>query len=266
MSTDAPRIAIPMPTSFDPEYNGRSWPAYARAVEASGGVAVQVDLEKPQSEVAKLLSSCSAVLLPGSGADLNPQKYGETAQPECNRSDPAREAVDELLLQDAFNLRKPILAVCYGVQALNVWRNGSLCQHLTTAVNHKPGREVREAHEIAIAAESRLADLATKSGEPGGLSVHVNSSHHQAIAVAGDGLRVVARSPQDGVIEAVELQGGVGAERFVVGVQWHPERTFDNNALSRSIFTEFVRAAGEWTPQPIEESVVQSGASSSSQA
>lgn len=263
MSTDAPRIAIPVPTSFDPEYNGRSWPAYARAVEASGGVAVQVELDKPQSEVAKLLSSCSAVLLPGSGADLNPQKYGETAEPECNRSDPAREAVDELLLQDAFNLRKPILGICYGIQALNVWRNGSLCQHLTTTVNHKPGREIREAHEVVIAAGSRLADLATEAGEPGELHVLVNSSHHQSIAAAGDGLRVVARSPQDEVIEAVELPGGTGAEQFVLGVQWHPERTFDNNELSRSIFTAFVRAAGEWTPRPIEESVVQPRADSS---
>ena len=72
------------------------------------------------------------ILLPGSGFDVDPERYGEARIPECGEADPARTAVDELLLQDAFNLRKPILAICHGAQTLNVWRNGSLIQDLKT--------------------------------------------------------------------------------------------------------------------------------------
>ena len=156
--------------------------------------------------------------------------------------------VDELLLQDAFNLRKPILAICYGVQALNVWRNGSLIQDLEVAgdthVNHRPGREVIEAHPVHIAPGSRLAAMATDAGE-----IQVNSSHHQALRVPGDNLRVAAVCPADGVIEGVELDS---PEHFVVGVQWHPERTYTNSAFSRAIFSAFVRAAAVWQPRPAE--------------
>ncbi len=117
-------------------------------------------------------------------------------------------------------LHKPILAICHGVQTLNVWWNGSLVQDLKTEVNHRPGREVMEAHPVRIAAQSRLAGLLP---EGGAAAVQVNSSHHQAIRAAGDNLLVSAVSPVDGVIEAVELDS---AEHFVVGVQWHPERTY----------------------------------------
>ena len=99
-----------------------------------------IPLDAPPATIAKLVGSCSGVLLPGSPADLNPQKYGEAPIPECASPDPAREAVDELLLQDAFNLHKPLFGICYGIQALNVWRGGTLIQHLPlmTAVDHDP--------------------------------------------------------------------------------------------------------------------------------
>jgi putative glutamine amidotransferase len=157
--------------------------------------------------------------------------------------------VDELMLQDAFNLRKPILAICHGAQTLNVWRNGSLVQDLRTAVNHRPGREVVEAHPVRIAQGSRLSRL-LPAGER--LEVQVNSSHHQAIRTAGDKLRVTAVSPVDGVIEAVELDS---ADHFVLAVQWHPERTYAQSAVSRAIFGEFVHASEAWHAPRIEESV-----------
>src|SRR5579862_4676025 len=122
MSDESPRIAIPEPTSTDTDYNRRSWLQYAQAVEACGGVAVRVPLSEFPAAVAKLVASCSGVLLPGSPADVNPQKYGQEATPECAPADSAREAVDELLLQDAFNLHKPLLCICYGTQSLNVWK------------------------------------------------------------------------------------------------------------------------------------------------
>lgn len=209
-----------------------------------------IPLHERQDRVARLLAGTSGVLLPGSPFDVDPQRYGAKKIPECHGEDAARNAVDELLLQDAFNLRKPILAICYGVQSLNVWRNGTLIQDLPSegysAVNHTPGRAVEHAHEIAIAPGSRLASIAPE----GILRDQVNSSHHQSLGVPGDNLRVVAVSPVDQVIEAVELDS---PDQFAVGVQWHPERTFATNALSRALFQAFVKAATEWRPlQPQE--------------
>lgn len=234
------RIAIPEPTCADVAYNQRSLPQYIAALEAAGATAVVVPLLKSQELVAKCLAEAQGVLLPGSGFDVDPERYGEARQPECGPPDPARTAVDELLLQDAFNLRKPILTICHGVQTLNVWRNGTLIQDLKTAVNHRPGREIVAAHFVRIVEGSRLSGILP---EGSGLDVQVNSSHHQALRDPGDQLRVTAVSPEDGVIEAVELDS---PDHFVVGVQWHPERTYAQSAVSRAIFAEFLRVAGDW--------------------
>ena len=242
-------IAIPEPTSKDTAYNQRALPQYIAAIQSSGAQATVVPLHERQERVARLLAGVSGVLLPGSGYDLDPQAYGQTRIPACNDPDPGRAAVDELLLQDAFNLRKPILAICYGLQALNVWRDGSLIQDLPAAgkieIDHRPGREVAEAHAVRITAGSRLAEMALSPNE-----ARVNSSHHQALLVPGDNLRVTAVSPADGVIEGVELDS---PEHFVVGVQWHPERTYTESPFSRAIFAAFVHAAAVWQLKPAEE-------------
>jgi putative glutamine amidotransferase len=233
-------IAIPEPTSSDAAYNQRALPQYTAAIEAAGATVKVIPVNEAQNRVAKILSEVQGVLLPGSGFDIDPERYGETREPECGPADAARAAVDELLLQDAFNLRKPILAICHGAQTLNVWRNGSLIQDLKTAVNHRPGRDVVEAHPVRLVAGSRLSGLLPRGED---LEVKVNSSHHQAVRVPGDNLLVTAVSPVDGVIEAVELDS---ADHFVVGVQWHPERTYAQSAVSRAIFAEFVQAAADW--------------------
>ena len=227
-------IAIPEPTSQDPAYNQRALPQYIAAIQSAGALASVVPLHERPDRVARLLAGVQGVLLPGSGYDLDPEAYGETRIPACNDPDPDRAAVDELLLQDAFNLRKPILAICYGAQAMNVWRNGSLVQDL-------------RADAVQIAAGSRLAAIAPESPE-----FQVNSSHHQALRVPGDNLRITAVCPADGVIEAVELDS---AEHFVVGVQWHPERTYASSPFSRAIFSAFVRAAAAWQPRHAEQTL-----------
>jgi putative glutamine amidotransferase len=247
----APRIAIPEPTLDDIEYNQRSWPQYAHAVEASGGIAVNIPLSAAPADVARLASSCQGILLPGSGADVDPEKYGHERIPACGPADPAREAVDELLMQDAANLHKPIFGICYGLQSWNVWRGGTLVQDLQTGIDHKPGQSVVEAHRVTIEDGSRLAGI-VGDGE-----VAVNSSHHQAVDLPGDTLRVVARSADDGVIEAVEGTG----DPFVIAVQWHPERTFEQEPASRKLFSAFVNAAAAWEPRSIRESVAEAVAS-----
>jgi putative glutamine amidotransferase len=241
-----PRIAIPEPTSSDTAYNDRSWPQYASAVEASGGVPVKIPLNAAPAEVANLVASCQGVLLPGSGADVDPEKYGEERIPECAPADPAREAVDELLMQDAANLHKPLFGICYGFQAWNVWRGGALIQDLKTGVNHKR-RDLREAHTVEVVPGSKIEALT------GTKTLAVNSSHHQGLARPGDGLAVVARSAEDGLVEAVE-----GTEdQFVIATQWHPERSFDYDAASRNLFRAFVAAAADWQPRAIRESVAE---------
>ena len=246
------RIAIPVPTSHDAAYNARSLPPYLAALQSVGAVPMVIPLQERQDRIARLLAGAQGVLLPGSGFDVEPERYGEVRIPECGPADPDRTAVDELLLQDAFNLHKPVFAICQGIQTLNVWRNGSLIQDLKTVVgtkvDHSPGREVVDAHAISIAAGSRLAAICGNA-----LSQKCNSSHHQALHRVGDNLRITAASPEDGVIEAVELES---AEHFVVGVQWHPERTFTTSALSRGLFAAFVSAAEAWRLRPAEASVV----------
>ena len=258
-----PRIAIPAPTSSDLEYNAKSWPNYAEAIVKAGGEPVEIALGLSPRETADLINTCQGVLLPGSGADVNPQKYGQDPIPECSAADPARENVDELLIQDAHNLYKPLLTICFGTQSLNVWRGGTLIQHLNPMpVNHPAGRAVAVAHTAAVAPESLLGSIVPKDEAPeyeGFLRLPVNSSHHQAIGIPGDGLRISARCPQDAVIEAVE--GGQSPEdgnaHFVLGLQWHPERSVDISHASRAIFERFVAEAAAWKPRAIHTSVAQ---------
>jgi putative glutamine amidotransferase len=147
--------------------------------------------------------------------------------------------VDDLLLEDAYVQGKPILGICYGLQSLNVYHSGTLVQHIESAINHSPGRTVTNAHTVTIEPESRLAEIVGASE-----AIAVNSSHHQSADAAGDGLRIVARSAEDGVIEALE---GTASEHFVLAVQWHPERSVDEAPevaqSAQAIFRAFIEAA-----------------------
>jgi putative glutamine amidotransferase len=239
-------IAIPEPTSSDANYNEHSMPPYLASLRAAGATPVIVPLHARQESVARLLAGMQGILLPGSRFDVDPQRYGEEPVPECGEPDPVRTAVDELLMQEAFSQHKPILTICHGTQSLNVWLNGSLVQNLESAVDHRPGRDVVGAHPVRITPGSRLAGMVPKGYAA---LPEVNSSHHQAIRAAGDGLIVSAVSAADGVIEAVELTSN---EHFVLGVQWHPERTYTHSAFSRAIFAAFVQAATVWQPRRIE--------------
>jgi len=230
-----PRIAIPVTHSGDQAYAQRSLPQYEHAVVMAGGEPVRIPLDKTPEEVMKLIDGCDAVLLPGSRADVDPAKYGAERDLRTNAADPPRDTVDELLLQDAYNMKKPLLGICYGMQALNVYRTGTLVQHIESAINHQAGRTVAVAHEVEVEPDSTLGQILH-----GSRNVPVNSSHHQSADVVGDGLRVVARSPQDGIIEAVE---GTSPDHFVLAVQWHPERSVDGDEASRAIFRALVEAA-----------------------
>jgi putative glutamine amidotransferase len=244
-----PRIAIPVPNSRRPLYVTIALPQYERAVRQAGGEPVIIHVNATPSQIAQAVKACDGVLLPGSPADVDPEKYGAARHPDTAAADPFRDSADELLLQDAYNMRKPVFGICYGLQSLNVWRTGSLNQELPQAVNHKAGHKVSQAHRVQIDPESKLAAILRQVGalpDSNDPAIPVNSSHHQAPDVLGDGLRLVAWCPEDGVKEAVE---GTSPDQFVLGVQWHPERTYEGESASRAMFRAFVEAAARWHRQ-----------------
>jgi putative glutamine amidotransferase len=237
-----PRIAIPVPHSGDPDYAGRALPQYEKAVEMAGGEPVPIPLDQSASAVRKLAGSCDGLLLPGSRADIQPSKYGAERNPKTADADLPRDSVDDLLLRDAYGQSKPVLGICYGLQSLNVFRQGSLVQHIESAVTHDAGRKVPIAHDIAVEKNSMLERIVSEVNG-GSARVPVNSSHHQSAEKIGEGLRVSARCPNDGIIEALE---GTDPGHFVLAVQWHPERSVDDDAPSRRIFSALVEAASAW--------------------
>jgi putative glutamine amidotransferase len=255
--TMKPRIAIPLPTTTDAAYNARSWPAYARAVELSGGIPVEIPLNLPTSELLALAQTCQGVCLPGSPADVDPTRYAAEIDPATNPADPAREAVDYLLLDEAAQRSKPVLGICFGVQSLNVWRGGTLLQDITPLpVNHSAGAKVAIAHTAIVAKYSLLATLLDPAEAPehdGFLRLPINTSHHQAVSEPGEGLRIAARCPDDGVIEAIENASDYRPSpdlppQFLLGIQWHPERSYDISPASRALFTRLITEAAK---QPV---------------
>jgi putative glutamine amidotransferase len=241
--SNAPRIAIPVPHSGDREddreYAARALPPYEEAVRRAGGEPVRIELDQTPAEVMKQIERCDAVLLPGSRADVDPQKYSADRHEKTAPADAKRDTVDELLLEDAYKMRKPVLGICYGLQSLNVHRSGTLVQHIESTINHSAGRAVAKAHTVKIEPESRLAEIVGASK-----TLAVNSSHHQSADAVGDGLRVVAHCAEDGIMEALE---GTAPGHFVLAVQWHPERSVNDGPevaeSAHAIFRAFIEAA-----------------------
>ena len=251
MSADTrPLIGVPFRSrkeEDDPSKRAKIEP-YLQAVEAAGGHATPISLRLPSEKLVAWSAAFDAIVLPGSPADVEPSWYHAERHPACGESDPYREQTDFALLDCAFAAGKPVLAICYGVQSLNVYLGGSLVQDISAVLKSDLTHEwtgrgsgaPEPHHEVSIESGSRLAALADSS------LGRVNSSHHQALDRLGRGLRVVARAP-DGVIEAVEFAADAsaspaGGSPWVLGVQWHPER-MTADTLAQSLFNELIAAA-----------------------
>jgi len=211
---------------------------YAEAIEFAGGMPVHVPLIPDREYLSALCDRLDGVVLSGSNSDLDPVYYGEEPHPRLGDVIPERDETDLLLLELAERRATPVLAICFGMQSLNVARGGSLVQDIETQVvnpiKHEQGRIFnRPSHQIEVESNSLLAELA------GQRTIRVNSSHHQAVKNLGRNLRVIARA-SDGVIEAVV---DTRADRFVLGVQWHPEIGWQHDELSKGIFGKFVEAS-----------------------
>lgn len=191
--------------------------------------------------LAEIFCRLDGVFITG-GVDVDPSRYGEPKLPLCGTTDPDRDAVEIALLNHALARGLPVLAVCRGIQILNVARGGTLYQDVTAqvpaALKHdyfptpeQPSRKYL-AHDITVKSGSRLAHILGENVVP------VNSMHHQAIKELAPTLLPTAYAP-DGIVEGVEAAG----DPYIVGVQWHPEELTESHPGMQRLFTSFVDAA-----------------------
>lgn len=212
---------------------------YTEAVWAHGGLPVQIPLIADAAYTTELVERLDGIVLSGSSSDVDPPLYGAPRQEKCGPVHAEKDAVDIQFVKLALKTGKPLLGICFGTQAMNVALGGTLIQHLETDMAHPDATtDRRNRHMVRLEADSVLARLAGGAAES-----RVNSSHHQAVDRVAPSLRVTARAT-DGVIEAVESADN---GRFLVGVQWHPERIWRENDLSRALFEELVRQSSGGT-------------------
>jgi putative glutamine amidotransferase len=211
--------------------------AYLHAVQQAGGVPVLLPPQLSKSSLERLVRGLDAVLLTG-GGDMDPACFGEAPHPTLYDVAPARDALETSVTHMALEKRTPLLAICRGIQVLNVALGGSLYQDVGT----DPGTEIQHSqkeardqstHKVTVTPGSRLAKIL------GVDDVEVNSFHHQVIKALGWGLTAVAWTP-DQLIEGVELADD---SRFVLGVQWHPEHLVGASEPARRLFAALIAAA-----------------------
>jgi putative glutamine amidotransferase len=232
-----PRIGITMRLELETNrfYLARY---YSEAVEAAGGIPVHIALIPRPDFIKHIMADLDGLLLPGSNSDVDPLRYGREPHPELGDVHPEKDETDLLALAEAEGLALAVFGICFGLQVLNVSRGGTLIQDIVSqhadAIKHEQGApRDRHSHGVRLLEDSRLGQLAKAETAP------VNSHHHQAIEKLGRELVATAWSP-DGLVEAVEDPRG---DRFVLGVQWHPELGWERDAFSQSIFRRFIDEA-----------------------
>ena len=213
---------------------------YAEGVMQAGGLPLIVPHNLDEDALRAVLDRLDGVLLSG-GGDIDPTLFGEEAHPATCEIEPDRDRVELALTRWVIERDMPVLAICRGIQVLNVTLGGSLVQDIPSQVldagphsfDRKTTPRDHLAHPVEIAPNSRLAQVMQLD------VAQANSWHHQSIKRIADGLAVTAYAP-DGVIEAVEMPG----QRLVIGVQWHPEWLFEKRPEHRRLFEGLVRACG----------------------
>jgi putative glutamine amidotransferase len=233
-SNSAPIIGMPaqMDPGSDQQYLSRQ---YSDSVAAHGGVPLIIPLLASEQPFEKLVDKLDGLLLSGSNSDVDPGFYQSARQSVCGPTQPLRDKTDFILLKEAFRRKIPILGICFGVQSLNVFLGGSLIQDISSAIDtpikHSSGKSKDSPnHGVSISPGSLLEEIIGK------LDITVNSTHHQAIERPGRGLDIIARA-SDGVVESV---AGRDRDHWILGVQWHPEKSYCYDEFSRKIFDCFL--------------------------
>lgn len=210
---------------------------YSDAIYAAGGCPVLIPLIPEPAYIESLVDRLDGICLSGSPSDMDPLRYGQEPHPKLGEVLPRRDETDLLLLLAAERRKIPLLAICFGIQALNVSRGGTLVQDIGSQVegsikHQQSGEQTYHSHTVRLASGSILDEIA-------GPSLRVNSHHHQAIQNAGRDLTPIAWA-SDGLIEAVH---DPRPDYFVLGVQWHPEVGWESDPASSAIFERFIAAA-----------------------
>ncbi|HET7585479.1 MAG TPA: gamma-glutamyl-gamma-aminobutyrate hydrolase family protein [Gemmatimonadaceae bacterium] len=218
----------------------RASEAYVRATERAGGLPLLVPPLEHAAPARRLVEELDAVLLTG-GEDVDPARYGAAPHPATEPPCALRDDTEIALVQHARALRRPVLAICRGIQVLNIALAGTLVQDLPSErpsdIAHTGTPRAERSHAVRVAPGSRLAAALAL---PAGGEIRVNSAHHQAVDRPAAGLRATAWAP-DGVIEGVEWDGD---DWWAIGVQWHPEDlTRTHEGWDRALFDAFVAAA-----------------------
>lgn len=208
---------------------------YVESVRRAGGEPRVLSMDEPPS-----LEGLDGVLFTG-GGDVDPAHYHDARHPNTNEPDPVRDAFELELAKLALANDTPLLAVCRGLQVVNVAAGGTLIQDIPAQVNQALPHQVDSspyaiAHEVWVTPDTTLARVMQEELRDGEV-LQVNSRHHQAIDKTAEGFTVSATAP-DGVVEAIERRSAP----FCVAVQWHPEN-FWRTGEFRSLFEEFVKAA-----------------------
>jgi putative glutamine amidotransferase len=219
--------------------------SYAEQVAAAGGVPV---LLPPLPGVTATVDRLDALILSG-GGDLDPASYGAPPDPQTTRVHPQRDRAELDLLAAALAAHLPVLAICRGLQILNVSRGGTLQQHLPDSGGHRAAPGTFGTHPVRVAPGSKLAGLLGPPDDGGALWLDVPTAHHQAIGRLGAGLVATAWAA-DGTIEAVE-PAPANRDEFLIAVQWHPEQGTDPR-LFRALIDASARRRGPRHPrQPV---------------
>ena len=241
-----PIIGIPTQTLEEiPDQLPRCWvmsQQYVRVLVAAGAIPWIIPLIQGDTDTLRsIYDRLDGVFLPG-GVDLDPSAYDEGPNDLCGHTDPARDEIELTLTRWAMEDKKPLLAVCRGIQVVNVAAGGSVHQDLATqlpgAIKHdyfpRRGQYTRDrlVHDVTLAKGSRLETLL---GAP---SVEVNSMHHQGIKDLAATLRPTAYAP-DGLVEGLESPNG----HFLLGVQWHPEALVERDPRMNRLFAAFIDAS-----------------------
>lgn len=209
---------------------------YTAAIEEAGGVPIVLPCGDNLKTYNHFLDICDGFMFTG-GCDIRPARYGEETLPECGSIQDHRDIIELAFFEKVIGTDKPIIAICRGIQLVNVGLGGTLYQDIPsqigTSIAHKQSEgRFEPSHSVNVIENTPLHDMTD-----GKATMMANSFHHQAIKKLGRGLAVMARA-EDGIIEAVYMP----EKPYVRAYQWHPERLWQIDADNLAIFTEFVDA------------------------